>query len=86
MTHVENEIREFLASNFMLQADASELAPDASLTATGVIDSMGVLELIMFLEEQFGLSVPDEDAVPEHLDSVAGIVRYVELRQGGRAV
>ena len=86
MTHVENEIREFLAGNFMLQADASELTRDASLTATGVIDSMGVLELIMFLEERFGLSVPDEDAVPKHLDAVAGIVRYVELRQDGHAV
>lgn len=86
MTHVESEIREFLSGNFMLQADADELAADTSLTASGVIDSMGVLELIMFLEERFGLTVPDEDAVPEHLDSVAGIVRYVELRHDGRAV
>lgn len=81
MTHVEEDIREFLATNFMLPDGASNLAGDTSLTAAGVIDSMGVLELIMFLEERFGLVVPDEEAVPEHLDSVAGIVRYVEDRK-----
>ena len=78
MADIEREVREFISENFILDAD--ELADDASLTQSGVLDSMGVLELIMFLEEKFGLQVPDEEALPENLDSIDRIVRYVSGR------
>lgn len=78
MTEIERDVREFIAENFILDAD--DLAGDASLTQTGVLDSMGVLELIMFLEQRFGLTVPDDQALPENLDSVERIVRYVRGR------
>ncbi len=78
MAEIEPAVREFIADNFIL--DAGELAGDESLTRSGVVDSMGVLELIMFLEQRFGLSVPDDQAVPENLDSVDRIVRYVSAR------
>ncbi|HKI58696.1 MAG TPA: acyl carrier protein [Trueperaceae bacterium] len=77
---VEREVRSFLTDNFILDEDASDasaLPGDASLTERGVLDSMGVLELIMFIEERYGFKVPDEDTVPENLDSVDRIVGYV---------
>ena len=82
MTEIERDVRAFIADNFILDADA--LAADASLTQSGVLDSMGVLELIMFLEERFGLSVPDDEALPENLDSIERITRYVRRRTAGR--
>jgi acyl carrier protein len=78
----EAEIRGFLADNFPLSGDVSALAPDQSLLEAGVIDSTGVLELIGFIETRFALQVPDEDLVPEHFDSIGGIVAYVDGRAG----
>lgn len=77
---IENELRQFLADNFILDDDGAGLGADESLTESGVLDSMGVLELITFIEEHFGFSVPDEDTLPENLDSVARLVAYVDRR------
>jgi acyl carrier protein len=76
----ENAIRHFMAENFIIEADSKTLNADVSLTQTGVIDSMGVLELIMFIENEYGITVPDEDTLPENLDSVSRIVDYVSRR------
>lgn len=81
---IEEAVRQFLSENFILE-DAQSLDADESLTQAGVLDSMGVLELIMFIEERFGLTVPDEDTLPENLDSVARIVGYITRRQGVEA-
>lgn len=78
MGDVERDVREFISENYIL--DGQVLAADASLTSHGVLDSMGILELIMFIEERFSVKVPDEDTLPENLDSVERIVRYVEDR------
>jgi acyl carrier protein len=80
MSEIERDVREFLRDNFILDSSDGQLPGDASLTQGGVIDSMGVLELIMFIEERYGLTVPDEDTLPENLDSVDRIVRYVHGR------
>ena len=80
MSELERDVRGFITDNFILDGD--DLAGDASLTQQGVLDSMGVLELIMFVEERFGVKIPDEDTLPENLDSVDRIVRYVEGRLG----
>lgn len=76
----EREVRHFLADNFILDDGGAGLGADESLTQAGVLDSMGVLELIMFVEERFGVTIPDEDTLPENLDSVSRIVAYVERR------
>lgn len=78
MSDTERHVREFIADNFILDAD--DLDGDASLTRQGVLDSMGVLELIMFIEERFGLKVPDEDTVPENFDTIDRIVAYLDAR------
>lgn len=80
--NIEQAIREFISDNFFVEADEVALPSDASLTQGGTIDSMGVLELIMFIEQNWNLKIPDEDTVPEHLDSIERIVKYVERRQG----
>lgn len=82
---IENEVRQFLAENFILDGGADGIEVNQSLTQAGVLDSMGVLELIMFIEQAFGLTIPDEDTLPENLDSVARIVAYVSGRLGVEA-
>lgn len=77
---IDAQVRQFLAENFIIDGGGAGLGADDSLTQAGVLDSMGVLELIMFLEQRFGVAVPDEDTLPENLDSVARIVGYVARR------
>ncbi|MEZ4386854.1 MAG: acyl carrier protein [Candidatus Krumholzibacteriia bacterium] len=75
------KIRDYIIENFLF-GDAEPLSDDAmSLLDNGIIDSTGVMELVGFLEGDFGLSVSDEELVPENLDSVANLVAFVTRKQ-----
>jgi acyl carrier protein len=75
----EATVREFIAENFLFRADA-EISNDQSLLESGVIDSTGVLELIAFLEQTYRITVADEDIVPENLDSIDNMMRYLAAK------
>jgi acyl carrier protein len=77
---VENDIRLFLTENFPLTSTEFSLQNDESLIEAGVIDSTGILELIEFIESRYEISIPDEDVLPENLDSVDSITCYVVAR------
>jgi acyl carrier protein len=77
---MEREIREFLTANYLLGEDPAALPGDSSLIEAGLIDSTGVLELVGFLEEQFDVRITSEELVPENLDSIDNIVRFVERK------
>jgi acyl carrier protein len=76
------KIREFINGNFMFRDDRAVLADSESLLETGLIDSTGVLELVAFIETEFSIQMADSDIVPENLDSVETIVRYVDGKLG----
>jgi acyl carrier protein len=79
-TYVEEsymeQIRGFLASNFYV-ANAGALEGSTSLLDQGIVDSTGVLEVIGFIEETFGIVVEDSELLPQNLDSIQGIAQYV---------
>ena len=79
---IEHAVREFLTENFPLSGDATELDPEESLIGAGVIDSTGVLEVIGFVEERYEIQVADEEVLPENLDSIAAIGRFVSGKLG----
>jgi acyl carrier protein len=79
---VQNEIRDFVVQNFLF-GEGGELADGDSFLQAGIIDSTGVLELVGFLEEHYGISVADEDLVPANLDSVERVARFVERKVKG---
>ncbi|MGG6496125.1 UNVERIFIED_CONTAM: acyl carrier protein, partial [Bacteroidetes bacterium 56_B9] len=74
--------RDFIRDNFLFRDDRAELADAESLLDTGLIDSTGVLELVAFIETEFSIQMADSDIVPENLDSVETIVRYVDGKLG----
>jgi acyl carrier protein len=80
MMDIKQQVRAFITSNFYV-ADPSTLADDASLLDQGIIDSTGVLEIIMFLEDTFGFKVADSEMVPENLDSIESIASLVGVRR-----
>lgn len=80
----ETRIRQFLKQNFLF-TDDGKIADEDSLMGKGVLDSTGVLELVGFLERTFGVTVEDEEMVPENLDSIRQAAEYVRRKQGGAA-
>lgn len=81
---INSIVSTFLIDNFRFGDTSVAITSDESLIEAGFIDSTGVLELVAFLEERFGIMVDDADIVPENLDSLAAIARYVE-KKGGKA-
>lgn len=81
---IEMRIRDYLAENFLL---GGELRIDSttSLLGAGVLDSTGVLELITFIEQEFGVQVADDEMVPENLDTIASLADFV-LRKSAAAI
>jgi acyl carrier protein len=78
---MEQEIRAFLADIFFLGEDPASLSGDKSLITAGVIDSTGVLELVGFLEEEYGIRINDDELLPENLDTVENIVNFVSRKR-----
>lgn len=79
---IRAQVRAYLAENFMFSDDGFDLGDDASLLEEGIVDSTGVLELVMFIEETFELEVADEEIVPDNLDSVSNLASFIRRKQG----
>jgi len=80
MKNDKQKIRSYILENYLFSTDESALEDAESLIDSGVIDSTGVLEIIMFLEEEFGVKIADEEMIPDNLDSVSRIVAFVERK------
>lgn len=74
---VEAKVRAYILENLMFSNNQADLQNDISLLERGVIDSTGVLEIVLFLEESFGVKVKDSEMLPENFDSVDNIVQFV---------
>ncbi len=79
MSETKNKVREFIVENFLFGSDDG-LTDKTSFLDEGIIDSTGILELVSFLEEDFGIEVDDEELIPENLDSIQNVVEYLEKK------
>jgi len=77
---VRGRIREFVMSNYYIPA-ADAIGDETSLFEGGYVDSTGVLELIVFIESAFRVTVDDAETVPENLDSIARIAAFVDRKR-----
>jgi acyl carrier protein len=82
---VRKQIRSYIMENYLFTTDDSELEDADSLMLRGIIDSTGALEVILFLEETWGITVEEEEMIPENLDSVDKIVAYVGRKTDAQA-
>lgn len=80
MTDVKDRVRRFLLENFSMGEGAS-IADDASFMEGHVLDSTGFMELVVFLEETFGIKIDDAEMVPENLDSLASIEAFLARKR-----
>ena len=75
-------IKQFVLNNFLFTEDDSALADDTALIQGGIVDSTGILELIMFLEETWSIKVPPEEMTPANFETVAAVDAYLGRKLG----
>jgi acyl carrier protein len=81
----QSVIAEFITKELAI-GRTKELRPDDDLLTTGVLDSLGLMQLVLFIEERLGVKVPDEDVVIENFRSVSALTGYLarlEARKAG---
>ncbi len=82
---IEAEIRDFIVRNLLYVEGGYPHADDASFLDEGVVDSVGVLELVNFVGEHFGLAISPTDITPENFDSVSRLASFIRARRGPSA-
>jgi len=79
----ESRFSGIISSSSTFTDDQNALQDGDSFLQQGIIDSTGILEVVFFLEEEFGVKVEDEEMIPENLDSVNNLVAFVERKKAG---
>lgn len=77
MRDVKQTVREFIVENFLF-GEGEGVLDTTSFSEEGIIDSTGILEVVTFLEETFGIHVDDQELIPENLDSLHNIAHYLD--------
>ncbi|MEA2332439.1 MAG: hypothetical protein QOH58_2577 [Thermoleophilaceae bacterium] len=82
---VSADIEQFILSELTQGRGITAIDPGENLLSKGIVDSHGVMELVAFLEERYGIAVGDEDFTPENFESVASIDGFVTRKQNRQA-
>ena len=85
MSDISTSLREFIKENFLYGAEQA-YSDDDSFMENGIVDSTGVLELIMHLETSYGISIEDTELVPENLDSISNLKRFIESKTNSATI
>jgi acyl carrier protein len=82
MTDLDQQVRKLIIDHFLF-GDDTAFTNDDSFLDKGFIDSTGVLELVALLEQEYGIKIQDHELVPDNLDSVNNLVRFISHRRNG---
>jgi acyl carrier protein len=77
---IEKRVREYILSELLMEGEQSDFDNDAPLLEKGIIDSIGLVRLVVFLEESLGVRIPEEDLRAENFRSITHIVNYIEAQ------
>ncbi|MBE2199997.1 MAG: acyl carrier protein [Anaerolinea sp.] len=76
----KQQIRQYLAENFLFSSNGFHLDDNASFLEEEVVDSTGIMELVLFVEDTFGITVNDDEIVPDNFDSVNQLAAYIQRK------
>jgi acyl carrier protein len=85
MTEIASRVRQYIEENVLLGQPIDGFTEEASFLGLGILDSTSVLELIAFLEDEFGIRVADAEMIPDNLDSLGAIGSFVGRKLAERA-
>ena len=82
ISDIEQKLRTFIFENFLFNEDENALKNEDSFMEKGIIDSTGILEVIEFIGDEFGVMVEDDELIPENLDSVNNVAAFIRRKIG----
>jgi len=77
---IESQIKDYIARNLLFSDNGFSYPEDASFLEEGIVDSVGVMELVAFVEEKFGLKIDDMDVTPDNFDSVSKLASFIRKK------
>jgi acyl carrier protein len=77
---MESIINAFISRELVSKPELLPLHHDSPLLPSGILDSLSVLKLVLFLEDQFGILIPAEDLIPAHFETVDAICAYLHTQ------
>ena len=80
MGSIEETVRSFIAENILFSDNGYVYSDDASFLEEGIVDSMGIMELVMFVGDTFRITIEDEELVPDNFDSISRLASYIRLK------
>jgi acyl carrier protein len=81
-TAIETKLKSYVLEEFLQGEDPNELQPSTELMTTGILDSIGTLKLVTFLENEFGVQLEPHETDAEYLNTVGDIARLVVSKRG----
>ena len=84
MANIETQIEEFFVQELMLADGKVKIDPNQSLIKEGILDSLGILRAISFLEDRFGISIEDGDIAPENFETINSMKAIVEAKRAAK--
>lgn len=83
--NIQATIERFIIDDLLYEGSRKSIGPDEPLVSTGLIDSLALLRLIMFLEQDIGVKIGDGEVAPENFETIRKIVTFVELKKAESA-
>ena len=78
---LKEDIREFIVDTFLFGEDGG-LREDSSFLEEGIVDSTGIMQLVSFLQDQYQITIEDEELIPDNLDSIRKVIAFIETKRG----
>jgi len=81
MDNVKKQLRDYIVENFLFGDTETEFSDTDSFMEKGILDSTGILDVILYLEENFNMKVEDDELIPDNLDSVDNLTAFIERKK-----
>ena len=82
LEEIQSKIKGYIRENFLYGGNENDLSNEDSFLEKGIIDSTGILELVAFVEETFNIKIWDQDLIPENLDSINNLCKFISGKKG----
>ncbi len=83
MEQIKQSVKSYILENVLYGAGEDTLSYEDSFLEKGIIDSTGIMEIVIFIEEEYGFSIYDEELIPENLDSINNLSRFINRKREG---
>ena len=77
---IGSKVQKYILEKFLQSSDKAEIANDDSLLESGILDSAGIFELMVFLEEEFSVEISDEEIIPDNFENISCITKLIESK------